>query len=64
VLNEDKDEIYICEICVMVYVTKLIELERIMTDWNELETPALLLAIGEELSKENVVHMDLARDML
>ena len=53
--------IKVCEMCVMVYVGKLMELERIIPSWEELETIELLLAIGENLTDENVVHMDLAR---
>jgi len=54
----------ICEICVMVYVTKLMELERALSDWQGLNLPELLLAVGEELSEENLIHMELAKELL
>jgi hypothetical protein len=53
---------YVCEICVMVYVTKLIELERIMPEWNESGLLELLLAIGEEITEENLKHLELAKE--
>jgi hypothetical protein len=52
----------ICEICVMLYVTKLIELERIMIDWEKLNAEELLLAIGELPTDENIKYIDIARE--
>jgi hypothetical protein len=46
----------------MVYVTKLIELERIMPEWNESGLLELLLAIGEEITEENLKHLELAKE--
>jgi hypothetical protein len=54
----------ICETCVWDYVKSLIELEKYMSSWKECETDELLFAIGESQTKENVVHMNLAREKL
>jgi hypothetical protein len=54
----------VCETCVWDYTKRLIELERYMPAWNECGTNELLFAIGESNTKENIVHMDLARGRL
>lgn len=54
----------ICETCVMDYLNRLMELEKNMPSWTELETTEILFAIGEPQTQENVVHMDVARERL
>jgi hypothetical protein len=48
----------------MVYITKLIELERNVPSWDELETKELLFVLGEKTTEENIVNMNLARELL
>lgn len=54
----------ICKVCVVLYVQKLMELERVIPDWYELTNTELLLAIGEKLNEENLRHLVLAREEL
>ena len=54
----------VCETCVWDYIKRLIELEKYMSAWNECGTNELLFAIGESKTKENIVHMNIARDKL
>jgi len=46
------------------YLKKLIELERYMPSWEELETTEILFAVGEPQTQENVLHMNIARERL
>ena len=54
----------ICETCVWDYLKRLIELERYMPLWKELESNEILFAIGEPQTQENIQHMNLAREEL
>ena len=54
----------ICVRCVTKYINRLIELEGYMDTWKECKTDELLFAIGELQTRENIVHMDLAREQL
>lgn len=54
----------ICEICVLRFVSRIIQLEKVISDWNLLDDIELLLAIGEPPNAENMLHIKLAREQL
>ena len=59
--NENED---ICQYCVFELVRKLIDLEQVSIDLEDLTSGDLLFLIGEKISPEHIKHMDAAKEEL
>ena len=48
----------------MLLVNRIIDIEKLIPDWDELTDTQLLLALGETLNEENLLNVRAARKQL
>lgn len=53
-----------CKFCAILYESRLKDLESRLPEWKRLDDRSLLLIMGENVNKENVIHIRTARENL